>query len=47
MIVLPELFYLNGIEHRPESICIVAGGENGNYIVTIIKIKLLIIKCYI
>lgn len=31
MVVLPELFYFNGLEHRPEGISIVAGGENGKY----------------
>lgn len=32
MVVLPELFYINGLKQSPEGVSVVAGGENGNLI---------------
>lgn len=32
MVVLPEIFYINGLKQSPEGVSVVAGGENGNLI---------------
>lgn len=44
MIILPKLFYFNGLQHKSDGICIVTGGENGNYCLYFKSYLLLIIK---
>lgn len=43
MAILPKQFYIQGLEHKSSGICVVVGGENGNFIIFNILILLIII----